>query len=95
VLGVLLGRKNTRSLSTATSKRSMTRKAERRLTSAQRKVGDEVEDIDELESDMAQEVSEIAAEWGQKAADIETIEIGLERTDVSVDSLSLVWIPAD
>lgn len=95
LLGVLLGRKNTRSLSTATSKRSMTRKAERRLKSAQRKVGDEVEDVDELESDMAQEVADIASEWGEKAADIETIEIGLEKTDISVDSLSLVWIPVD
>ncbi len=95
VLGVLLGRKNTRSLSTATSKRSMTRKAERKLESAQRKVGDEVEDIDELERGMAQEVAEIAEEWAEKAADIETIEIGLEKTDISVDSLSLVWVPVD
>ncbi len=95
VLGVLLGRKNTRSLSAATSKRSMTRKAERRLKSAQRKVGDEGGDIDELEQDMAQEVAEIAAEWADKAADIETIEIGLEKSDVSVDSLSLVWVPID
>ena len=73
----------------------MTRKAERRLKSAQRKVGDEVEDIDELERDVAQEVAEIAAEWADKAADIETIEIGLEKSDVSVDSLSLVWVPID
>ncbi len=95
VLGVLLGRRNTRSISTATSKRSMTRKAERRLHAAQRKVGNEMDDIDELERDMAKDVHEIAAEWANQAAEIETIEIGLEKTDVSVDSLSLVWIPID
>ncbi|MEE9206576.1 MAG: hypothetical protein V3U50_06305, partial [Acidimicrobiia bacterium] len=75
--------------------RSMTRKAERRLHAAQRKVGNEMDDIDELERDMAEDVDEIVAEWANKAAEIETIEIGLEKTDVSVDSLSLVWIPID
>ncbi len=95
VLGVLLGRKNTRSLSTATSKRSMTRKAERRLETAQRKVDDEVEDLADLEADLTEEVADIAAVWADKAADIETVEIGLEKTDVNIGSLALVWIPVD
>jgi len=95
VLGVLLGRKNTRSLSTATSKRSMTRKAERRLDSAQRKVGEETEDLAELEADFADDVAEIAATWADKATDIENLEIGLEKTDISIESLMLVWIPTD
>ena len=95
VLGVLLGRKNTRSLSTATSKRSLTRKAERRLDSAKRKVGAEAEDLAELEADLAGDVTEIAATWADKAADIENVEIGLEKMDVSVESLVVVWIPTD
>jgi len=95
VLGVLLGRKSTRSLSTAASKRSMTRKAERRLGKAQRDVGDKAEDLEELEADLADDVADITAEWSDKASDIETVEIGLEKTDVNVDSLMLIWIPVD
>jgi DNA helicase HerA-like ATPase len=93
VLSVLLGRKSTRSMSTATSKRSMTRKAERRLETAQTKVSAEVEDLEDLESDLASDVADIAGEWADKASDIETMQIGLEKTDIRVESLQLVWIP--
>jgi DNA helicase HerA-like ATPase len=95
VLGVLLGRRSTRSMSTATSKRSMTRKAQQRLDTAQRKVNEEAEDLEEIEADMTDALSEIISEWRDKAADIETLEIGLEKTDVSVDELTLVWIPVE
>jgi len=95
ILGVILGRKNARSMSTAASKRSMTRKAEHRLESAQRKAGDEMEDLKELEANLAKEVADIADDWAERAADIETVEIGLEKTDISVDSLTLLWIPVD
>ncbi|MEE9298553.1 MAG: DUF87 domain-containing protein [Acidimicrobiia bacterium] len=93
VLGILLGRRSTRSMSTTASKRSMTRKAERRLKSARRKVGDEAEDLEELEADLAEDVAEITEEWEEKAADIDAIEIGLEKTDVAVGDLVLVWLP--
>ncbi len=93
VLGVLLGRRNTRSMSTAASKRSRTKKAERRLEAAQRKAGDEAEDLEELEEDLASAVADVAAEWTDKAADIEVIEIGLEKSDISVADLTLVWLP--
>lgn len=95
VLGVLLGRKNTRSMSTAASKRSMTRKAERRLEAAERKAGDEAEDIDALEADLAEAVADVIARWTEKADDVDTLEIGLEKTDVAVDDPTLVWIPVD
>ena len=93
VIGVLLGRKSTRSMSTAATKRSRTRKAEHRLESVRERVTDEVEDLEELEADLADAVAEISAEWEDKAADIETVEIGLEKSDVSVEDLILVWIP--
>jgi hypothetical protein len=93
VLGVLLGRKSTRSMSTAASKRSMTKKAERRLETAHGTVTDEIGDLDQLETDLADAVTEIAQEWDAKAADVEILEIGLEKTDVTVADMALVWIP--
>ena len=93
VLGVLLGRRNTRSMSTAASKRSRTKKAQRRLEAAQRKAGGEAEDLEELEADLSTAVADVAAEWAQKAADIDVVEIGLEKSDIDVADLTLVWLP--
>jgi DNA helicase HerA-like ATPase len=95
VLGVLLGRRSTRSMSAASRKRSMTRKAQQRLDTAQRKVIEEREDLDEIEVDMSDAVSEIVSEWQTKADDIETLEVGLEKTDIKVDDLTLVWVPIE
>jgi hypothetical protein len=93
VIGVLLGQRRTTSLSTAASKRSMTRKAEQRLTSAEAKASKEVADVDELEADLDAEFAEITERWRKVVEDIETLEIGLEKTDIVVDSPVLVWIP--
>jgi hypothetical protein len=93
VIGVLMGRRSTRSASAAASKRRMTRTAERRLQKAHDKVTDEVEDLDELEADLAEDLAEITDEWDEKGETIETMEIGLEKTDVSLTDLRLVWVP--
>jgi hypothetical protein len=92
-IGVLMGRRSTRSASTVASKRRQTRTAERRLEKAHAKVTDEVEDLDELEADLTEDLAEITEEWSEKAAAIETMEIGLEKTDVSLTDLRLVWVP--
>lgn len=93
VIGLLTGRRSTRSLSSAASKRSMVRKAEQRLRTAETKYTGLVEDLEELGDDLDEEILEIDAEWRKKAADVETLEIGLEKTDISVADLALVWIP--
>jgi hypothetical protein len=93
LIGVLLGRKSTSSMSTAASKRSMTRKAEQRLETARAKVTDEIEDLGQLEEDLLEEVGEIRSEWADKAAGVETLEIGLEKSDISLDQMTLVWVP--
>jgi DNA helicase HerA-like ATPase len=93
VIGVLMGRRSTRSASTVASKRRLTRTAERRLQKAHDRVTDEVEDLDELEEDLAEDLAGIADEWEEKASAIEAMEIGLEKTDVSLSDIRLVWIP--
>ena len=93
LIGVLLGRKSTSSMSTAASKRSLTRKAEQRLKTARAEVTDEIEDLEELETELLEEVAEISEEWSDKAGDIETLEIGLEKSDVALQQMTLVWVP--
>jgi hypothetical protein len=90
VFDLLLGRKKSRSISGGSSRR---RAAERAAGTAERKVAAERGDLEELERDLVRELDEIADEWDEKAEAIETFEIGLERDDVTVEDVTLVWIP--
>ena len=80
-------------MSTATRRRSMTRKAQQRLEAAQRKMAEEAGDLVDIEEQMTRDLEEIVDEWRNRAEDVETVEIGLEKTDIGVDEITLVWIP--
>ena len=96
LIGVLFGgRRSTRSLSTAASKRSMTRKAEQRRAGAEARLTGKVEDLESLEDDLGSELTDIDAAWSAKAAAVETIEIALAKSDVTVDELAVVWLPVE
>jgi hypothetical protein len=90
---MLTGRRSSRSLSTAATKRSTTRRAEQRLRSAETEFTNLVEDLEELKEDLEEEILEIDAEWRDKAGEIEVVEIGLEKSDISIDEVALVWVP--
>lgn len=100
VLGGLLGgRSRTRSL-TATLRRSqnqsrMTGRAEERLKTAQNRYNQLVDDKQALEDEVSEDILDIQDEWEAKASDIETMTVGLEKTDISIDEVALVWIPID
>ena len=47
----------------------------------------------DLEAELAEEVTDIDAKWMAMAKQITTLPVGLERTDVKVTQLALVWIP--
>jgi len=93
LIGVLMGGRRSTSLSTAASKRSMTRRAEQRVRSAEAKVAKETEDVAELEADLEEEFAGIQEAWDKKAGSIETLEIGLEKTDIQAEDPILVWVP--
>jgi hypothetical protein len=87
------GRRRVRSLSGAASRRSQTRRTQERLRSAEEKLGDYDEAIQDLEDELAEELEEIWAEWRDKADETHTLEVGLEKTDIRVDDLVLFWAP--
>jgi hypothetical protein len=93
ILGVLMGRRNSRSLSGAASKRSMTRRAEQRVYSAETKAAAKVESLESLESDLTDAVTEVTSQWQDRAEAIDALEIGLEKTDITVETPVLIWIP--
>ena len=91
------GRGRTRSLATsirrASSKRKQTRSSSTRLNSATDRLEDKLAELEELEAELADALVAIDDEWTEKAAEIEDVEIGLEKTDISVDQIALVWMP--
>jgi hypothetical protein len=100
ILGSLLGgKKSTKGiLSTigrATSKGGMTNAANERLNTAKNRLDEGQQELADIESDLADKLRAIADEWDAKAAAIDTVEIPLEKTDIGVSQLVLVWLATD
>jgi predicted nucleic acid-binding Zn-ribbon protein len=70
------------------------RTAERR-ESAQERAEAVEDDLAELEQEILDEVAEIDDRWKQTAAEVDTLQIRLEATDVRVLETRLVWVPSD
>jgi hypothetical protein len=93
LLGALLGgRRRSSALSSAASRRAQTKRTEERLDTALAAAGDKQADLEELEDQLEKDFQEITSKWNEAAANIEPIEIPLEKTDVSVAPLQLVWV---
>ena len=101
VLGSLLGgRRSTRSIITSGLRRSqskgrMVAKAQERLKTAENRYEELVEDRSALEDTLSEDLFEIQQEWVDKADDINVMVVGLEKADISIDDIMLVWIPID
>ena len=64
-----------------------------RLDAAENKLEALHQQLEELEVELTQEVTDIDAMWMATAKNISVLQVGLERTDVKVTQLALVWIP--
>jgi DNA helicase HerA-like ATPase len=93
VLDILRGRRRTRSITGSARSRSSRRSKQQRLESAQTKVQDVWQQMADLEADLLDELEGINDEWELAAERIDELEVGLEKDDIDVDELTLVWIP--
>ena len=93
LLGALLGGRRRSTVSRAASRRSQTKRAEVRLDTAEGAVDDKLASLTDLEADLADDVNAITTQFDDKAALIEEVEIPLEKVDVKVTDLRLVWVP--
>jgi hypothetical protein len=91
--GLLSGRFGSSTLSKAASRRAATQKAKVRLETAEEKLTQKQEDLVELETELENALQDIHAEHEAMATARETLEIGLEKTDVRVAEAKLVWVP--
>ncbi|MEQ1788554.1 MAG: hypothetical protein ABL966_15990, partial [Acidimicrobiales bacterium] len=75
------------------TRRSRSSEAGQRVETAGNRVQEKAEALADLEADMADELAAIGADWDAKAIAIEPVEVPLEKSDIRVTSLALVWIP--
>jgi len=90
LLSLLTGRGRARSLGRSSR---AARSAEQRLRTAEDRVEATTDEIADVETELADELSAIVEEWDRKAEDIEVVAIGLERDDIDVAEVAIVWIP--
>jgi uncharacterized protein YukE len=100
ILGSFLGgRKSTKSvIGTVTrtiGKERMRGQAGERLETAKNRLEGQHDELADLEQDLADKLTAIQDEWDRKAAQIETLSIELEKTDITVDEIAVVWVPTE
>ena len=76
-------------------KERMREQAGERLETAQNRLEGQHEELADLEKDLTDKLTAIQEEWDSKAAHIEPLSIQLEKTDISVDVMAVVWIPTE
>jgi len=70
----------------------MTRQTQERLQTAREQLTDKADQLEALEDDLENDVKTMMEQWDGAAADIETVDVSLEKTDITVDEPSLVWM---
>jgi hypothetical protein len=93
LLGMLFGKgKRSIPIGQAARRRSASSEAKVRAENARVALADEQADLEQLKADLEDAVADLEDEFEAKM-EIEEIEIPLEKTDVRVAELKLVWIP--
>ena len=77
----------------AAGKRGRTSASGKRLDAAENKIQLIHEQMADLEADLADEVTEIDVKWMTIAKNTSAMQIPLEKSDVKVTHLALVWLP--
>jgi hypothetical protein len=99
--GFFGGKRDTRAIVTrggriakgASSRRATGTRTEQRLKNAEDRLDQEQMELEELEETLIDELQELNDLWAERADEIETVEIGLEKSDVAVDEIALLWVP--
>jgi len=90
VFDLLAGRNRSRSVSSSMKSR---RAAQRRIDTASRKVNEKVAEYDDLQDEFRRDVASLVADWDEKAREVDEMVIGLEKNDITVSEIALLWIP--
>jgi flagellar motility protein MotE (MotC chaperone) len=90
---VLSGRFGSSTINKAASRRTASRKAKARLETAQQKLDAKLQDLIALEQELEDALVTISDQHDAMVDNRETLDIGLEKTDIRVAEARLVWVP--
>jgi hypothetical protein len=98
LLGSLLGSRRSaggiaRKVGSVARRRGRSNEASKRVETAANRAEEKAQALADLEADLAEELAAIADEWDAKATAIEPLEVPLEKSDIRIAELALVWIP--
>lgn len=66
---------------------------DQRLEAKERKFAEEETDLADMVQELEDKELEIMSEYNDKAQAVEAYEVSLDKADISVDDIALVWIP--
>jgi hypothetical protein len=97
------GRRSTRSVVTGlgravsgmASRRGTVSRTAQRREAAEEQAAQCGDDLEELEQRRADELTHIDARWQEVATNVEEVTVGLERDDIDVTGVALVWVRSD
>ncbi|MGD2101723.1 MAG: DUF87 domain-containing protein [Acidimicrobiia bacterium] len=94
LLGAFLGGKSgSTALKGAARRRTAATKAVAKAETAAAKYHAEAAELEETERELADEVNEIVTKYQEHSDDVATVDITLEKNDIRVVDLKLVWVP--
>ncbi|MEJ2077204.1 MAG: F0F1 ATP synthase subunit gamma [Acidobacteriota bacterium] len=93
VLGMFLGRRSLRAASSSLGKYRMQTASDLARKEAEEKVEDLQGDVNELKRELQEQADVTARRWEEAAQALEEVTVTPRRTDVSVDRVSIGWIP--
>ena len=94
LLGAFLGgRKSSNPLGKAATRRAASRKAALKVDAATDQLDTKQGDLEDLEAELAEALSVISDEQSTMVDSVETIDISLEKTDIRIADVKLVWVP--
>ncbi|MFT5531399.1 MAG: chromosome segregation ATPase [Candidatus Poriferisodalaceae bacterium] len=102
MLGALLGGKKrglagrlARGLGGAGRHRARSSQASERIRFAENRLEEASAKIYDLEEQLEDDLRAIGDRWMEIANEIESLEVSLEKVDISVDEVVLAWLPVD
>lgn len=93
LLGMFMGRRSIRAASTAMSKYRQSQSATMAAKQDQETVAALQQEMQELEKELQNQVSDITARWEETTSRFESVPVRPSRSDVRVDLFALAWTP--
>ncbi len=95
--GLLGGRRRSRSLGAAARRMGSGRRqaaaSANRVETAMNRLDEKYDDLEELEAKLADSILDLEDEWNDKSIAIETVEVALEKSDITIEDLVIAWTP--